>query len=65
MDGIELTPDFKEFLRLLEKNGVEYMLVGGFAVGWHGHPRTTGDMDVWVGLAPENIRRLRHCLLRL
>jgi len=65
MDGIELTPDFKEFLRLLEKNGVEYMLVGGFAVGWHGHPRTTGDMDVWVGLAQENIRRLRHCLLRL
>jgi hypothetical protein len=33
---IELPPDFKEFLKLLNSHGVEYLLIGGFAVGFHG-----------------------------
>ena len=48
---IELPPDFKEFLRLLNFHNVEYLLVGGFAVGFHGYPRATSDIDIWVGLA--------------
>ncbi len=38
----------KDFLRLLNSNAVEYLLVGGYAVGYYGYPRATGDMDVWI-----------------
>lgn len=47
---IELPFDFKEFLRLLNGNGVKYLLIGGYAVGYHGYPRATNDMDVWVAI---------------
>lgn len=43
-----LPPDFKEFLRLLNSERVEYLLVGAYAVGYYGYPRPTGDLDVWV-----------------
>ena len=36
---IELPLDFKEFLKLLNENGVKYLLIGGYAVGYHGYPR--------------------------
>ena len=38
---MRLAPDFKEFLRLLREHGVEHMLIGGYAVGYHGYPRAT------------------------
>jgi 2-hydroxy-3-keto-5-methylthiopentenyl-1-phosphate phosphatase len=44
MVTIRLSPDFKEFLKLLNENNVRYLLVGGYAVAYHGYPRTTGDM---------------------
>ncbi len=40
-----LNPDFKEFVKLLTENKVEYLIVGGYAVGIHGYPRYTGDLD--------------------
>jgi phage replication-related protein YjqB (UPF0714/DUF867 family) len=40
--------DFKEFIALLNKNKVEYLIVGGYAVGLHGYPRYTGDIDIWI-----------------
>ncbi|MEO1096454.1 MAG: nucleotidyltransferase [Bacteroidota bacterium] len=43
-----LSPDFKEFIELLNKNRIEYLVVGGYAVGIYGYPRFTGDFDVWV-----------------
>ena len=55
---IELPPDFKEFLSLLKARGVEYLLIGGYAVGYHGYPRATNDMDIWVALHPDNAERL-------
>lgn len=55
---IELPQDFKEFLSLLRSNGVEYLLIGGYAVGYHGYPRATGDMDIWIALHPDNARRM-------
>lgn len=55
---IELPQDFKEFLSLLRSNGVKYLLIGGYAVGYHGYPRATGDMDIWIALDPENARRM-------
>jgi hypothetical protein len=39
---------------LLNANRVEYLLIGGYAVGYHGYPRATGDMDIWVAVNPEN-----------
>jgi hypothetical protein len=45
---IEFPQDFKEFLKLLNSKGIEYLIIGGYAVGFHGYPRATGDMDVWI-----------------
>ena len=50
-------PDFKDFLSLLNSRGVEYLLVGGYAVGYHGYPRSTGDMDVWIALSNSNAQK--------
>src|SRR5688500_14492642 len=54
----ELPDDFKEFLRLLRSHGVEYLLIGGYAVIYHGFPRATGDMDIWIAMDPENAQRM-------
>lgn len=54
MATILLPPDLKDFLRLLNFNAVEYLLVGGYAVGYYGYPRATGDMDVWIAKNPVN-----------
>lgn len=45
---MRLHPDFKEFIELLLANDVSFMVVGGYAVAAHGHPRYTGDLDVWI-----------------
>lgn len=50
--------DFKEFADLLNRNGVEYLVVGGYAVGAHGCPRYTGDIDFWIRGDVENGERL-------
>ena len=54
MDAPLLTADFREFLRLLNVNHVDYLLVGAYAVGLHGYPRATVDLDVWVNPTPGN-----------
>jgi hypothetical protein len=58
MATFHLPPDFKEFLRLLNSNQVEYLLVGGYAVGYHGYPRATSDMDIWVAANKQNGAKL-------
>jgi len=55
---ITLPPDFKEFLRLLNTHNVEYLLIGGYAVGYHGYPRATNDMDIWIAINPDNAERM-------
>ena len=40
-----LNPDFKEFIKLLEKHKVKYLIVGGYALAFHGYPRFTQDID--------------------
>lgn len=59
-----LSDDLKEFLRFLNEEKVEYLLIGGWAVGYHGYPRLTQDMDVWVALSSENAHRIQHSLER-
>jgi hypothetical protein len=53
-----LSPDFREFIELLIKNKAEYLIVGGYAVGIHGHPRYTGDLDIWLNTTPENAEKI-------
>jgi predicted nucleotidyltransferase len=60
MGKIGLHPDFKDFLRLLNLRGVKYLLVGGYAVGYYGYPRATGDMNIWIALAPDNARKVNE-----
>ena len=50
--------DFRDFIDALNKQGVEYLLVGGYAVILHGYRRSTGDMDVWVNVTSENHKKL-------
>ena len=50
--------DFREFIELLIKNEAEYLIVGGYAVGIHGHPRYTGDLDIWLNATPQNAAQI-------
>lgn len=58
MEQIEFPPDFSEFLKSLTDHGVEFLLVGGFAVALHGYPRATADMDVWIARRHDNAVRV-------
>lgn len=53
-----LQTDFKDFLRLLNAHRVEFLLIGGYAVGYHGYPRATVDLDVWIARTPDNASRV-------
>ena len=57
-----LARDFKEFLKLLTSNRVEFLLIGGYAVGIYGHIRATNDLDVWVNISEENSERIETAL---
>ena len=62
MAKLPLPRDFKDFLRLLSSAQVEYLLVGGYAVGVHGYPRTTGDMDIWIASNRTNAEKIVQVL---
>ena len=53
-----LNQDFKEFIQSLNDNHVRYLVVGGYAVALHGHPRYTKDIDIWIEMKPENAANL-------
>ena len=53
-----LAADLRESLKSLDSARVEYLLVGGYAVGYYGYARATGDLDIWVGVSHENARKL-------
>ena len=52
--------DFLEFLELLEKFKVDYLLVGDYAVILHGYGRSTGDLDLWVDQTSDNYNKLKQ-----
>ena len=58
MAMIHLPSDFKEFLQLLNDYQVEYLLVGGYAVGYYGYPRATGDIDFWLAVHTDNAAKI-------
>lgn len=58
MATIRLPEDFQDFLRLLNSHQVEYLLIGGYAVCYHGFYRTTADIDIWVAVSKDNAAKL-------
>lgn len=61
--NVELKPDFKDFLRILNKHQVSYLIVGGYAVMKYLEPFYTKDMDIWIDPAPENAKRAYSALV--
>jgi hypothetical protein len=57
-----LSQDFREFVQLLAEKNAEYLIVGGYAVGIHGHPRYTGDLDIWLNPTIENADIILKCV---
>jgi hypothetical protein len=53
-----INKDFKQFIELLNKNKVKYLVVGGYALAFHGFPRYTKDIDFWVWVNEENAKNL-------
>ena len=56
--AIEFPTDFFEFLSLLSGHSVEYLLIGGYAVGFHGYPRATGDLDIWIACCEDTATKM-------
>ena len=59
---MKVQPDFKELLALLNVHNVEYVIVGGYALAFHGVPRYTGDLDILVKPVPANARQILAAL---
>ncbi len=57
MATIHLPPDFSEFFQLLNSHKVHYLVIGGYAVAYHGYPRATGDIDIWIATNPDNAKK--------
>lgn len=55
---IRLPKDFSDFLKLLNSKQVEYLIIGGWAVGYYGYPRATGDLDIWISRSNQNAAKL-------
>jgi len=59
---MDISPDWQEWLELLNSNRVEYVIVGGIAVGHHGWPRYTKDIDILIRADTGNVQRLLKAL---
>jgi len=59
---MDLAPDFDEFIGSLSAHGVEFLIVGAYALALHGAPRFTGDLDVLIRPTPDNAERLLQAL---
>lgn len=57
-----LSKDFKEFIESLNAHNVRYLVVGGYAVAFHGYPRYTNDFDVWIEISEENAQYILTAL---
>ena len=57
-----LNPDFREFAQSLNDSRVRYLVIGGYAVAVHGHPRYTKDLDIWIEMTPDNAAAMIRAL---
>ncbi len=60
--ALHIPESFNEFLRLLNKHEVEYLLIGGYAVAFHGYPRATADMDIFIAVNPGNAAKMNSAV---
>lgn len=60
--NLTLNQDFREFIESLNASDVRYLVIGGYAVALHGHPRYTKDLDIWIELEPDNASRMINAL---
>jgi len=60
---MNIQKDFEELLELLTKHKVKYLIVGGYAVAFHGYPRFTNDIDIFYEMSEENVRKITECLV--
>lgn len=63
MATLRLTPDFREFLQLLNDRRIDYLLIGGYAVALYGYVRPTKDLDLWLAADPTSQDRLADALI--
>lgn len=61
---MDLSPDLIDLLTEFESSGVEYLVVGGWAVSTHSKPRYTKDLDLWIGTSPGNLAKAVQALTR-
>jgi hypothetical protein len=54
--------DFLDLISAFNAAEVRYLVVGAYAVGVHGHPRATKDLDIWIDASPENAERVMNAL---
>ena len=59
---MQLPPEFRKFLSSLNRHAVDYLIVGGYAVIFHGYVRTTADIDIWVAINPDNAQRVEAAI---
>ncbi|MFH0730595.1 MAG: nucleotidyltransferase [Pseudomonadota bacterium] len=59
---MEIQQDFKELLELFNAHKVKYLIVGGYALAFHGAPRYTGDIDIYVKPDAENAKHILNAL---
>ncbi len=59
---MEVQPDFRDLLKLFNAHKVEFVVIGGYALAFHGAPRYTGDLDIFVKPNPENAQRIMKAL---
>ena len=59
---MEIQPDFRDLLKLFSDHEVEFLIVGGYALAFHGAPRFTGDLDLFIRPSPSNARRVLDAL---
>jgi len=59
---MEVQQDFRDLLELFNAHKVDYLIIGAYALAYHGVPRYTGDMDILVHPDPDNARRILSAL---
>lgn len=63
MAKMQLPADFKDLLRFLNSHQADYMVIGGYAVGYYGYPRPTGDLAIWIAQTDTNVERVSAALV--
>jgi len=59
---MKIHKDLREFIKLLNSNNVQYLVIGAYALAYYGYPRFTGDIDLFIGISPENTSKMEKII---